>query len=102
MGILARPSFSVDVKLASVEQMSQNIEGLNSPETLHGLPERIVSSESVVYLVKQFRKLKNLISKSIPEDDIQTLNSIEEYYHQVESPTGLIYTYLISTETCIN
>ena len=102
MGILARPSFSVDVKLASVEQMSRNIEGLNSPETLHGLPERIVSSESVVYLVKQFRRLKNLIVKSILEDEIQTLNSIEEYYHQVESPTGLIYTYLISTETCIN
>ena len=83
LGALPRCSFSVHVNLANLDRMIQNIEGLNSPETLYGIAERTISSESVVYLIKQFRKLKPLILKSIPQDEDEIFNSVDEYYSQV-------------------
>ena len=91
LGALPGSSFSVQVNLANVNQMNQNlVHGLNSPETLFGLAERTISSESVVYLIKQFRKLKALILKSIPQDEEEIFKSIDEYYHQVEKSFHLI------------
>ena len=83
LGALPQCSFSVRVRLADVNQMKKNIESLNSPETLYGLAERTISTESVVYLIKQFRKMKTLVLKSIPQDENDIYSSIDDYYHQV-------------------
>ena len=63
--------------------MAKNIEGLSSPDSLYGLAERTISTESVVYLIKQFRKMKSLILKSIPQDENDIYSSIDDYYQQV-------------------
>ena len=63
--------------------MAKNIEGFSSPDTLYGLVERTISIESVVYLIKQFRKIKGLILKSIPQDENDIYSSIDDYYQQV-------------------
>ena len=83
LGALPQCSFSVHVRLANMEQMNKNIEGLSSPDTLYGLAERTISTESVIYLIKQFRRLKALILKAIPQDENDIYSSIDDYYHQV-------------------
>ena len=82
LGALPQSSFSVNVRLPNLDQMSKNIEGFTSPDTLYGLAERTISSESVVYLIRQFLKMKYLILKSINQDENDIHSSIEEYYHQ--------------------
>ena len=84
LGALPQCSFTVHVRLANMDQMQKNIESMNSPETLYGLAERTISTESVIYLMKQFRKFKSLILKSIPQDKNDIYSSIDDYYHQVK------------------
>ena len=79
----SNPFQSLQIKLANMEQMSRKIEEHNTPETLFSLPERIVSAESVIYLVKQFRKMKKLILKCMPQEDAEIVNSVKDYYQQV-------------------
>ena len=67
-----------------MDQMAKNIDGLTSPDSLYGLAERTISTESVVYLIKQFRKLKALILKSIPQNENDIYSSIDDYYQQVQ------------------
>ena len=70
-----------------MDQMSKNIDGLTSPDSLYGLAERTISTESVVYLIKQFRKMKALIVKSIPQNENDIYSSIDDYYQQVKVNT---------------
>ena len=83
LGELPQSSFSVQVRLPNMDQMSKNIDGLTSPDSLYGLAERTISTESVVYLIKQFRKMKALILKSIPQNENDIYSSIDDYYQQV-------------------
>ena len=66
-----------------MDQMAKNIDGLTSSDSLFGLAERTISTESVVYLIKQFQKMKRLILKSIPQDENDIYSSIDDYYQQV-------------------
>ena len=84
LGELPQSSFSVQVRLPNMDQMSKNIDGLTSPDSLYGLAERTISTESVVYLIKQFRKMKALILKSIPQNENDIYSSIDDYYQQVQ------------------
>ena len=83
LGALPKCSFSVQVRLPSMDQMAKNIDGLTSSDSLFGLAERTISTESVVYLIKQFQKMKRLILNSIPQDENDIYSSIDEYYQQV-------------------
>ena len=83
LGALPQCSFSVQVRLPSMDQMAKNIDGLTSSDSLFGLAERTISTESVVYLIKQFQKMKRLILKSIPQDENDIYSSIDDYYQQV-------------------
>ena len=79
------------MKLANMDQMSRNIEEHNAPETLFSLRERMVGAESVIYLVKQFRKMKNLVLEWMPPEDAEIVNSVKDYYQQVSINTNKMF-----------
>ena len=74
--------------------MAKNVESLSSPDSLYGLAERTISTESVVYLIKQFRKMKSLILKSIPQDENDIYSSIDDYYQQVKEYLSIRDNYI--------
>ena len=52
---------------------------LSDVESLNGLAEKYVAVESIIFVVDQFRRIRNIIDQLVPDENGQ----IENYFSQV-------------------
>ena len=69
----------MDEQIEIPEMSSLLAAQLSDVESLNGLAEKYVAVESVIFVVDQFRRIRNIIDQLVPDENGQ----IDNYFSQV-------------------